>query len=259
MIHPSAYIDKDCIIEDNVQIGPMAYVGPGCVLHSGVVIGAKATVELNTEIGENTVLSPNAHVGGAPQDIGYKGEPTRLIIGKNNIIREFVTIHRATTKEDGVTVVGDNCYFMIASHIAHDCKIGNGVIVTNCATLAGHIHVDDFAVISGLVGVHQFTRIGKMAMISALSRVGKDVPPYCTVFNDSIQGLNVVGMRRHNISAANRSELKKALQIFTDKSLLLEDAKEELSKLNQTDEIVEFRHFIEKSKRGIIRNTGKEG
>ena len=258
MIHPTAYVDKTAQIADDAEIGPMAYVGPECIIHPRVNVGAKATVECYTEIGEDTVLSPNAHVGGAPQDIGYKGEPTKLIIGKRNIIREFCTIHRATMKEDLITVVGDDCYLMSGVHIAHDCKIGNSVIMANYATLGGHTQVDDYAFVSGLVGVHQFVRMGTMAMIAALARVGKDIPPYCIAYNDAIVGLNVVAMRRHGVSAAARAEIKKAVKILTDNSILFEDLPAKFAELEQLDEIITFSEFVKRSKRSILRNLGTE-
>ncbi|MDR2884569.1 MAG: acyl-ACP--UDP-N-acetylglucosamine O-acyltransferase [Deferribacteraceae bacterium] len=256
MIHPTAYIDPSAELASDVEVGPMAYIGAGCVLHSGVKIGAKATVECYTEIGEGTMLSPNAHIGGAPQDVSYKGEPTRLKVGKNCIIREFATMHRASTKEDGITVVGDNGFFMAYSHLAHDCKVGDNVIIAGGSQISGHTQVGDYVVISGLVGTHQFSRVGKGAMISALSRSGKDVPPFCTVLNDVIVSLNVVGMRRRGINAETRAEIKRAVNILTDKSLLLNDAREKLGELVQFPEIVEFRNFVNvDSKRGIIRSA----
>jgi UDP-N-acetylglucosamine acyltransferase len=237
----------------------MAYIGAGCILHCGVKIGAKATVECYTEIGEGTMLSPNAHIGGAPQDITYKGENTRLKVGKNNVIREFATMQRASTKEDGVTIVGDNNYFMAYSHIAHDCKIGNNVIIAGVSQISGHIKVDDFVFVSGLVGMHQFIDIGKMSMVSALSRTGKSVPPFCTALNDVIISLNIVGMRRNGIKADARTEIKRAVHILTDKSLSLNEAREALKGLTQFPEIVEFREFVEREhKRGIVRTASWE-
>jgi UDP-N-acetylglucosamine acyltransferase len=242
-----------------VEVGFGAYIGAGCKLNSGVKIGAKATVECYTEIGEGTLLSPNAHIGGAPQDISYRGEETRLIVGKNNVIREFATMHRASTKEDGVTIVGDNNYFMAYSHIAHDCRIGNNTIIAGGSQISGHIKIDDFVFISGLVGMHQFIKIGKMAMVSALSRTGKDVPPFCTALNDVIISLNVVAMRRNGIKADARAEIKKAVGILTDKSLSLANVDEKLQELTQFQEIIEFREFVGlEHKRGLVRTASWE-
>ncbi len=255
MIHPTAVIDSTAELAPDVEVGPLVYIGPHCILHEGVKIGAKATVECHTEIGAGTLLSPNAHVGGAPQDIAYKGEATKVKIGKNCVIREFSTIHRATVKEDWLTEIGDSCYIMASAHVAHDCKVGNNVILAGYAALSGHVHVGDYVFISGLVGVHQFVRIGESAMVSAVSRTGKDVLPYCIVLDDTIVNLNIVGMRRRGFPAEVRSEIKKAVQIFTDKSLLLAEAKDKLAELEQYPEIVTIREFIENSKRGIIRNA----
>ena len=255
MIHPTAVVDSTVELAPNVEVGALAYIGPHCTLHEGVKVGAKATVECYSEIGAGTVLSPNAHVGGAPQDIAYKNEATKVKIGENCVIREFSTIHRASIKEDWLTEIGDNCYIMASAHVAHDCKVGNNVILAGYSALSGHVQVGDNVFISGLVGIHQFVRIGTGAMISAVSRTGKDVLPYCIVLDDAIVNLNVIGMRRRGFSAEVRSEIKKAVYIFTDKSLLLSEAKEKMAELVQFPEIVTIREFINNSKRGIIRNT----
>ncbi len=253
MIHPTAIVDPAAELASDVEIGPFAYVGPRCVLHSGVKIGMRAIVEKDCEIGRGTIICPNAYVGGEPQDFGYKGEQTKIKIGENNTIREFVTVHRATVKENWETLIGNNCYLMAYSHIAHDCVLGNHVTLANSATLSGHVHVGDYAFISGLTGVHQFVHIGTSCMIAALSRISKDTPAFTTVFNDDVIGLNIVGLRRRGISAEVRTALKKALHIFLDKGLRLEDAKKELEQLEQYPEIVIFRESLENSKRGIIR------
>ncbi|MDK2793008.1 MAG: UDP-N-acetylglucosamine acyltransferase [Deferribacteres bacterium] len=255
MIHKTAIIDKTAQVSENAEIGPNVFIGKNCIIHDGVKIGVNSVVEENTEIKKGTVLSPNVHVGGAPQDISYKGEDTKLIIGENCIIREFTTIHRASTKEDWVTEVGDNCFIMSSAHIAHDCKIGNKVIITNYTALAGHTHVGDFAVISGLSGTHQFVRIGKMAMVGGMSRITKDVPPFCLIEGNPaiVHGLNVVGLRRNGVTSEARNLLKRALSLFLDRSLLLEDAITEIEKIEGSVEVKEFCDFLKNSKRGITR------
>ncbi|MGA1862421.1 acyl-ACP--UDP-N-acetylglucosamine O-acyltransferase [Deferribacter thermophilus] len=255
MIHKTAIIDKSSEISSKAEIGPNVYIGKNCVIHDNVKIGFGTVIESNTEIKEGTIISPNAHLGGAPQDISYKGEDTKLIIGKNCIIREFVTIHRASTKEDWVTEIGDNCFIMASSHIAHDCKIGNNVILTSYSGLAGHIHVGDMAVISGLVAVHQFVRIGKLAMIGGMSRITLDVPPFTLVEGNPavIHGLNVIGLRRRGIGLEVRNELKKLLKIFLDKKYTKEEAIIEMEKVVNSSEGREFVEFMKYSKRGITR------
>ncbi|MDR0453560.1 MAG: acyl-ACP--UDP-N-acetylglucosamine O-acyltransferase [Deferribacteraceae bacterium] len=255
MIHTTAVVDSTAELAPDVEVGALAYIGPHCILHEKVKIGAKATVECYSEIGAGTCLSPNAHVGGAPQDISYKDEATRLKIGENCVIREFSTIHRASVKDDWLTEVGDNCYVMASAHIAHDCKVGNNVTLAGYSALSGHVRVDEHVFISGLVGIHQFVRIGVGAMVSAVSRTGKDVLPYCIALDDAIVSLNIVGMRRRGFSAQLRTEIKKAVHIFTNKSLLLTEVKEKLTELEQYPEIIIIRNFIENSKRGIIRNA----
>ncbi|BAI79620.1 acyl-[acyl-carrier-protein]--UDP-N-acetylglucosam O-acyltransferase [Deferribacter desulfuricans SSM1] len=255
MIHKTAVIDKSSEVSSKADIGPNVFIGKNCIIHDNVKIGFGAVIEENTEIKEGTVISPNAHLGGAPQDISYKGEDTKLIVGKNCVIREFVTIHRASTKEDWTTVVGDNCFIMANSHIAHDCKLGNNIILTSYSGLAGHIHVGDMAVISGFVAVHQFVRIGKMAMIGGMSRITMDVPPFTLVEGSPavIHGLNVVGLRRRGVSSDVRNELKRLLKIFLDKSLTKNEALNEMSQLVKSDEGLEFVEFLKESKRGVIR------
>lgn len=255
-IHPSAHIDKSAEIADTAEIAAGAFIGKNCKIGSGAVIGYNAVVECYTEIGEGTVLSPNAHVGGAPQDTSYRGEDTKLIIGKNCIIREFAPIHRATTKEDWVTVVGDECDIMALSHVAHDCKLGNGIILVGGALLAGHVHVGDYAVIGAHSGVHQFARIGTMAMLAAFSRVSLDILPYCLCGRESagnIEGLNVVGLKRRGMKPEVRAELKKAVKLFLDKSMLLADAVEKMKELIRYPEIDVMIDFITSTKRGLAR------
>lgn len=256
-IDSTAIIDKSAIISDSAIIAPRAYIGKNCIIGDNVQIGFNAVVECNTEICEGTILTANAHVGGAPQDTSYKNEDTKLKIGKNCIIREFAPIHRATIKEDWLTEIGDDCMIMANAHIAHDCKVGNGVIMAGGSMLGGHVQVDDNAFISGALGVHQFVRIGTMAMVGGLSRVTLDVPPYCMVQGAEkcvVQGLNAVGLRRRGVSRESMRELKRALHIFLDTSMLLVNAKAKLGELEQYPEVIKFREFIEAtSKRGLMR------
>lgn len=256
-IHPAAEVDKTAEVSESAEIGRGAYVGPHCVIGDNVKIGMNAIVECHTEIGNGTTLAPNAHIGGAPQDYSYKNEDTKLIIGKDCVIREFAPIHRATTKEDWKTEIGDRCFIMALSHIGHDCKFGSDITLVGSTLVPGHVHVDDFAVLSGYSGIHQGVRIGTMAMTAGFSHVSLDVPPYCIIGNPvkgSLIGLNVVGLKRRGVSPEARTELKQALKIFLNREYSLEEAKERLKDLRQLPEIETFRTFIEgKSRRGITR------
>jgi UDP-N-acetylglucosamine acyltransferase len=241
-------------VHETAEIERGAYVGKNCKIGAGVKIGVNAVVEINTEVGENTVICTNAHIGGAPQDTGYKGEDTRLVVGKNCVVREFATIHRATTKENWVTVVGDNCYLMTCSHIAHDAVIGRNIIFTNYSCTAGHVHVGDFTVFGGYAAVHQFTRIGAMCMLGNRTSVVKDIPPFCLTSGDGISGLNIVGLRRRGVSAEARLELKKALHIYGSLKNSFESVPALLHELTQFEEVKMFIDFIEApSKRGFTR------
>jgi UDP-N-acetylglucosamine acyltransferase len=237
----------------------MAYVGPRCILHDNVRIGAQAMVETDTEIGEGTYIYPKAYVGCDPQDVSYGGEQSRLVIGKNNKIREFTNINRGTAKENLVTTIGDNNLIMAGVHIAHDCQVGSNIIIANYTALSGHVHVADSAFISGYVGVHQFVRIGTQSMISALSRVGQDVPPFTTIYDNAIVGLNIIGMRRRNVPAEVRTELKKALHLLLDLGNKLDSLPAKFAELAQSEELKQFAEFIHTSKRGVIRRQRDDG
>jgi UDP-N-acetylglucosamine acyltransferase len=254
MINSLAFVDPSSEVHETAEVERGAYIGKNCKIGAGVKVGVNAVIECHTQIGEGTNICANAHVGGAPQDTGFKGEDTRLIIGKNCTVREFATIHRATTKDTWETVVGDNCYLMTGSHIAHDCVVGNNVIFTNNVALAGHVTVGDFTVFGGYAGVHQFTRIGSGCMLGNRASVTKDLPHFCMYADGGIAGLNIVGLRRRNVSADARLELKKAIHILGDLSIRFEDVPAALKELTQYNEIKMFLDFIEApSKRGVTR------
>ncbi|MCA1927949.1 MAG: acyl-ACP--UDP-N-acetylglucosamine O-acyltransferase [Calditerrivibrio sp.] len=255
MISNNCCIDKTAIVADSAIVEPNVYIGKNCIIGENVRIGFGAVIESNTEIGEGTVISPNAHLGGAPQDISYRGEDTKLIIGKNCIIREFSFLHRASTKEEWKTVVGDNCYIMASSHVAHDCVIGNGVILTSFAGLGGHVHIGDNAIIGGAAIIHQFVRVGGMSMVGAATKIVKDVPPFALVDGNPsvLYGPNMIGLKRRGISVDVRNEIKRAYKILTNMDFLMDQIVEEVSKLKQYDEVKVFLDFIVKSKRGIMR------
>jgi len=202
MIHKTAIIDSNAKISDKVNIGAYSVIGPNVQIGEGSIIHPQVNISGNTIIGKETIIYPFASIGNDPQDLKYNGEETALIIGNNNKIREYVTINPGTIGGGGKTIIGNNCLFMVSSHVAHDCIIGNNVIIANNVPLGGHAQIEDNVVIGGNSAVQQFTRIGKMAMIGGMCGVVKDVIPYGMAFGNRcvLQGLNLIGLRRKNIS-----------------------------------------------------------
>jgi UDP-N-acetylglucosamine acyltransferase len=255
-IHKTAIVSKKAKIGKNVQIGPFCIIGDGVVIKDGTKLLSNVIIEGDTEIGENCVIHSFTSIGLPPQDLKYKNEKTAVRIGNNNIIREYVTIHRASVGGKGITEIGDSNFLMAYVHVAHDCKIGNSVIMANAATLAGHVVVEDCAVIGGLVAVHQFTRIGAYSMVGGFSGVGQDIPPFTMASGAraKLYGLNTVGLKRHGFSDYSINNLKKAYKIlFREKRTLKDAIKKIRSELPQTDEIIRLIEFIEANKRGICR------
>jgi len=197
-LHPSSVISSRATLGKEVRIGPFCVVGPDVVFEESVVLHSHAVVEGRTRIGAGTKIFPFASIGHRPQDLKYAGEPSELVIGANNTIREYVTMNPGTKGGGMVTRVGDGCLFMMGAHVAHDCQIGNRVIMANNATLAGHVVIEDDAIIGGLAAVHQFVRIGRRAMVGGMSGVEHDVIPFGLVMGEraTLKGLNVVGLKR---------------------------------------------------------------
>ncbi|MDR1926969.1 MAG: acyl-ACP--UDP-N-acetylglucosamine O-acyltransferase [Endomicrobium sp.] len=252
MIHQTAAIDKTAVIGDNVQIGAYTVIGKDVVIGDGTVIGSNAYVEY-AEIGKNCKIYNSVSIGTPPQDLGYNNEPSKVYVGGGTTVREFVTFNRGT-KKTGKTIIGKNCYFMISSHVAHDCCIGNNVIMANCSAAAGHVEIGEGSFISGLVGIHQFTKVGKGTMAGVGSVVTMDIIPYalCTGDRARLVGLNLVGMKRKKISLEEINAIKDAYHVLFMSKLLLKDALIEIesSKSICVQEIV---NFIKNSKRGIAR------
>ena len=198
MIHKSSVVDSKAKISKNVKIGPFCYIGPKVQLEDSVELVSNVHIEGDTKIGKGTKIFPFASIGTSPQDLKYKGEDTKLVIGKNNIIREYVTINLGTESGGGITKVGDGCLFMISSHVAHDCVVGNNVLIANNVPLGGHVIVEDEAIIGGNSAVQQFTRIGKLAMVGGMTGVLNDVIPYgLSIGNRNyLKGLNLIGLKR---------------------------------------------------------------
>jgi UDP-N-acetylglucosamine acyltransferase len=255
-IHSTAIVDKEALIDENVFIGPFCVIGRGAQIRKGTRLASHVVVEGKTEIGEGCQIFPFASIGFQPQDVKYKGEETGVTIGNNNIIREYVTIHRASVGGDGVTTIGNNNFLLAYVHVAHDCKIGNNVVLVNLATLAGHVVVEDYAYIGGIVAIHQFTRIGAYSMVGGFSGIGQDIPPYMIASGARAKlfGLNTVGLKRHGFSDTTIAELKKAYKIlFREKHTLKEAIKKVQTELPYSDEIKHLIGFIEKNRRGICR------
>ena len=220
LIHPTAIVDSSAKIADDVVIGPYCIVGSQVQINSGTILKSHVVIDGNTIIGENNTIYPFATIGLAPQDLKFKGENSQVIIGNNNTIREHVTIHLGTQDDKMLTKIGDNCLFMVGSHIAHDCEIGNNVILANNATLAGHVLVEDSVIIGGLSAVKQFTRIGKNAMIGGMSGIEKDIIPYGLVKGERahLVGLNLVGLKRKDIDRKQINILQDFFAQLFDKS-----------------------------------------
>ncbi len=241
-IHPSAIIDEGAKIGQNVEIGAFSVIGTNVEIGDGTIIKSHCVIEGFTKIGKNNIIFPFVAIGQNPQDLKFNGEKSEIIIGDNNRIREYVTIHPGTKDDNSLTKIGNNCLFMVSSHIAHDCVIGNNVILANNATLAGHVKVGNFAIIGGLSAVHQFVRIGNNAMIGGMSGVEHDVIPYSTVTGEraGLSGLNLVGLKRANFKReeihALRAFYKELFEDENDNSL--SDKIIELSKKYEDRELV---------------------
>ena len=256
MIHPTAVIHPSATIGKDVSIGPYATVGASVVIHDGCEIGAQASVEGNTVIGPQSRISQFACIGSPPQDLSYKGEDTRVEIGARVTIREYVTVHRGTTRGRGVTAIGDDSFLMAYCHVAHDCVLGKGVIMANSAHLGGHIEVGERAILGGIVAVHQFARVGEYALVGGVSGVSKDVPPYTLASGDRIRlyGLNEVGLRRNNFPRETILKLKRAFKIAFRSPLSIAQASAKLrSEMGDTPEVVRFADFLVTSRRGMAR------
>jgi UDP-N-acetylglucosamine acyltransferase len=256
MIHQTAIIDSQAELASGVEVGPYSIIGPQVKIGRNTKIGPHVVIDGWTHIGEGCTVFQFASIGALPQDLKYKGEESWVIMGNNNTIREFVTINRGTSWSQGKTTIGNNNFFMAYSHVAHDCKIGNHVILANAATLAGHITIEDCAIVGGLVGVHQFVRLGCHSIIGGGSGVNKDVPPYMMANGQraKLYGLNTTGLQRHHFSEEALANLKNAYRIIFRSGLTLEKASDQLAhEVENSPEVKHLIHFIESSERGITR------
>ncbi len=250
-IHPSALIDPRAELGEGVEIGPFCVVEKGCMIGDGTQLMAGVIIHSESIIGKNNVIHPHAVLGGAPQDLGYKGQHTRLTIGNCNHIREFVTINRGTTKERGETIIGSNNFLMACSHVAHDCILGNNIIMANGVLLAGHVRVGDGAIISGAAAAHHFTTIGRYAYIGGLSKVKVDVPPYMVSEGDPAlpRRCNEVGLRRNGFDEEVIVALQAAFRFVFRSKKPLSDTLNALDPKG-VEEVAIFKDFLQQKLHG---------
>ncbi len=254
MIHKTAIIDTKARISENVKIGPYSVIGPNVEIGEGTVVQSNVNITGQTIIGKNNNIYPFASIGNDPQDLKYKGEETRLEIGDNNKIREFVTINPGTKGGGGLTKVSSNCLFMVSAHIAHDCFVGNNVILANNVPLGGHAHIDDNAIIGGNSAVQQFTRVGKSAMIGGMCGVVRDIIPYGIAHGNRsvLQGLNLIGLRRKNIPNKDIMTLNDAYKEIFKNENLTENLSNLPNEYKNNELVAEVIAFIEKDKKRPI-------
>jgi UDP-N-acetylglucosamine acyltransferase len=255
-IHATAIVDALSELADDIVVGPYAVIGPHVRIGRGCRIGAHVVIEGPTRIGDHNVVHPFASIGSAPQDLKYNGEPTALEIGDHNIIREFATLNRGTSGENGITRIGSRNMFMAYAHVAHDCTLGDDVVMANAATLAGHVTIENHAIVGGLVAIHQHCRVGESAILGGGAMVVLDVPPYCMAQGDraKLYGLNLVGLKRRGFSRGTLEALRAAYRVVFSSGLRLADAVARLR--SEHAGIAEVQHladFCSTSKRGICR------
>ncbi|MFA5515835.1 MAG: acyl-ACP--UDP-N-acetylglucosamine O-acyltransferase [Desulfuromonadales bacterium] len=251
-IHPAAFVHPTARLGDNVIVGPQAFIDAEVTIGAGTTIGHGAHVGRWTRIGENNVIHPFAVVGHDPQDLGYRGEESWTIVGDGNIIREGCTIHRGYRAGTATTIGNDN-FFMVNSHVGHNCVVGNHVILVNGALLGGHVEVEDRALVSGNCQVHQFVRIGAFALLRGGSSANKDIPPFCISDGISrLRAINVVGLRRNDFDAHRIRAVKEAFKLLFRSGLRLRQAMEKIeTDRNITEDVRRMLEFIRASKRGV--------
>ncbi len=254
MIHSSSVVDKNSKINKNVKIGPFCYIGPNVELGDGVELVSNVHIEGNTKIGEKTKIFPFACIGTQPQDLKFKNEKNSTVIGKENLIREYVTINPGTEGGGSKTIIGNKCLFMISSHIGHDCHIGNNVIIANNVPVGGHVTIEDSVVVGGNSAVQQFTRIGRLAMIGGMTGVWKDVIPFGLALGNRnyLQGINLIGLRRKNYENKKIMDLNKAYKEIFSSSSLYENIKKINNIYSDNELVKEVINFIKKDKKRPI-------
>jgi UDP-N-acetylglucosamine acyltransferase len=259
-IHPTAIIEPGAQIGEDVEIGPYTVVGANVTIGARTAIGAHSVIEGHTTLGVDNRIGHYASIGGRPQDMKYQGEPTRLVIGDRNTIREFTTFHTGTVQDSGVTTVGDDNWVMAYVHVGHDCHVGSHVILSSNAQMAGHVTIGDWAIVGGMSGVHQFVRIGEHSMLGGASALVQDIPPFVIAAGNKAEphGVNVEGLRRRGFSPDAISALRSAYRLLYKNGLSLEEAKIQLRELavaggDGDAPVKALVDFVEASQRGIIR------
>ena len=255
-IHASAVVEVGAQVDPTCEIGPFAWIGPHVTLGPGCVVSPHGVVTGRTRLGARNQVFSNAVVGGIPQDLKYRGEPTETVIGDDNTFREFVTINAGTAQDQAVTRIGNGCLFMANSHVGHDCVIGDGAIIANSVALAGHVILEDHVHFGGLSAAHQFSRVGRLAFIGGMTGVAMDVAPYCMVngARGELSGINVIGLQRSGMSEEQIGRVKQAFKIYFRSSLQAAEALAQLkAELGQFPEVAHVIGFVEGTRRGITR------
>ncbi len=257
-IHPTALVDPAAELADGVSIGPYAVVGPQVRIGERTQVGAHVVIQGRTSIGCDNHFHPFSSIGGMPQDMSHRGEVTQLLIGDRNTVREFCTFNTGTFKEEGITRVGSDNWIMAYVHIAHDVRLGDHTVLANNATLAGHVHVGDWAVVGGLTGVHQFVKVGAHAMIGFQGHVAQDVAPYMTVDGNplAVRAVNLVGLKRRGFTAEQMAVIRQMHKLLFRASLTLEQAKAEIAALKGQggdENVQQMLNFLAASSRGLVR------
>jgi UDP-N-acetylglucosamine acyltransferase len=255
-IHATALVAPDARLGEGVEVGAYAVIGPGVEIGANTRIGAHAVIQGPTRLGADNEVFPFASVGSAPQDKKYKGEPTRLEIGDRNVIREFVTLNRGTTKDEGVTRIGDDNLFMAYSHVAHDCRVGSHCVLANTATLGGHVHLGDWVIMGGFSGVHQFCKVGAHAFIANNAAVTRDVPPYIMAVGQpaAAHSVNSEGLKRRGFTPEQIRNLRNAFRLLYRSGLKLTDATAQLAAIaEEQPEVRALVEFLPLSTRSIVR------
>lgn len=260
LIHPTAVIDPAALLDTSVSVGPYAVIGPDVRIGANTTVGAHCVIEGATTIGCDNQIFQFASLGAQPQDKKYAGEPTRLVIGDRNTVREFCTFNLGTAQDRGETTIGDDNWIMAYVHIAHDCIVGNNTILANNATLAGHVHVDDWAILGGLTGVHQFTHIGAHVMAGFASHISQDVPPFMMVDGNplAVRGFNAEGLRRRGFTPERLAAVKQMHKLLYRQGLTLEAAKQAIDAMKAdrpeaVQDVERMQAFLAASTRGIAR------
>ncbi len=259
-IDPTAYVHPTAELDTGVEVGPYSVINEGVKIGKNTVISSHVVIDKWTTMGAENKIFQFVSIGAAPQDLGYKGEKTEVIIGDNNVIREFVTIHRATTKQHGKTVCGSNNLFMNYVHIAHDCNLSDNIIMANTATLGGHVDIGRNAIVGGLVAIHQHVRIGAYCIIGGASAVSKDIPPYVMAVGNRahLYGLNSVGLKRQGFTREDLAEVKQVYSIVFRSALPLTEAIEALKRdMPESVHAKRYIEFLSGSKRGVARERTK--